>query len=209
MISQLCDWCDVVEGSELRLMRISRGRPLRGGIQVNFNEYQLECRVRLEADAMFAAHGNTKDLKHSNPPAPWRRNSKKIQCIACLYWYDRWEIRWIDGRLVCFMCWDESDSRQTRSPSGQMLLSTERLMRIYECAKCARDLLPQDVTWVDGRPLCTRCWGRSEELQMRRVATRTETQPRCCIDCETVTLLACATCEVPVCVTHSMAARVP
>ena len=81
--SVLCDWCDVVEGSELRLMRILRGRPLRDSERRswsgNFNELQMEWRTKIEADAMFAAHCNVKytrtslvavDPKDSGRPPP-------------------------------------------------------------------------------------------------------------------------------------------
>ena len=38
------------------------------------------------------------------------RDRKKIQCINCKLWYFRWQIRWVDGRPVCQMCFIYPDS---------------------------------------------------------------------------------------------------
>ena len=119
IISFLCDWCDIVEDSELRLLRMTRSRPFRYRERgpSNANDRQQKWEAKIEAEVMFMMHGNARSATVAGRPIPWRRKAKKIRCIICTYWYERWEVRWVDGRPVCSECWEESDHLQPRVPS--------------------------------------------------------------------------------------------
>ena len=91
IISFLCDWRDVVEDSELRLLRITRSRPFRYRDRgpFNSNERQQKWDSKMEREVKFMMHGNARGANVAGRPVPWRRKTKKIQCIGCTFWYER------------------------------------------------------------------------------------------------------------------------